>query len=474
VTAFLPGLVMLHTLERRLGAASLLASPVVAASFIALLCLEIVLVKRLVVGRVRAGRYDIWSGFVLRKWLFDRAMALSLEVLGGLYATLFLNPWLRLIGVTVGKNAEVSTAFSIVPDLTHLGDGAFIADCVSLGIPRIARGWVELQDTRIGERAFIGNSAVVGGGVSVGKDSLVGCLSSAPRDPAVSTETGASWFGSPPIALPQRQVSAAFPATETYRPTRKLIAQRLAIEALRVTLPTTCFVALTSLLIDAAIALHARLSLPAFLAVFPLVYVAFGILASLIVIAMKWLLVGRYRTGERPLWSTFVWRTELVTAMHENLADPFFNELLSGTPFAAWFFRALGAKIGRGVYMATTQLTEYDLITVGNDVCLNSDCTLQTHLFEDRVMKVSSVTIGDLCSVGAESVVLYDTQMEPGSQLAPLSLLMKGETLPARSRWEGSPARPTSRASDIVAQDQKRAQSSATLSRPRRLDAYQQ
>jgi hypothetical protein len=31
--------------------------------------------------------------------------------------------------------------------------------------------------------------------------------------------------------------------------------------------------------------------------------------------------------------------------------------------------------------------------------------------------------------------------MEAHAQLGPLSLLMKGETLPAGSRWEGSPAR---------------------------------
>ena len=442
VTAFFPGLVLLHALQERMGAASLIASPLVAASFIVLLCLEIALLKWVVVGRVRAGRYDLWSGFVLRMWLFDRAMAVSLDVLGGLYATLFLNPWLRLMGMRVGRNAEVSTASSFAPDLAHVGDDAFVADCVSLGTPRIGRGQMDLEETRIGVRAFIGNSAVVAGGVTVGEDCLVGCLSSAPRDATVSTQAGASWFGSPPISLPQRQTSAAFPAATTFRPTRKLVAQRLAIEALRVTLPTTCFVALTCLLVDGATELHARLSLAAFLAAFPLLYVAFGIVAALLVIAMKWIVVGRYRACERPLWSTFVWRTELVTAMHENLADPFFNELLRGTPFAAWFFRALGAKIGRGVYMGTTRLTEYDLITVGDGACLNDECTLQTHLFEDRVMKVSSVTIGDHCSVGAESVILYDTQMERRSRLAPLSLLMKGETLPACSRWEGSPARP--------------------------------
>ena len=36
--------------------------------------------------------------------------------------------------------------------------------------------------------------------------------------------------------------------------------------------------------------------------------------------------------------------------------------------------------------------------------------TLQTHLFEDRVMKMSYLRIGPQCSVGSFSVVLYDSE----------------------------------------------------------------
>jgi phosphopantetheinyl transferase (holo-ACP synthase) len=68
---------------------------------------------------------------------------------------------------------------------------------------------------------------------------------------------------------------------------------------------------------------------------------------------------------------------------------------------------------------------------------------VQTHLFEDRVMKMDRIDIGSGCSVGTDSVVLYGSCMEPGSVLGDLSLLMKGETLAQGTRWEGSPARPS-------------------------------
>jgi hypothetical protein len=56
-------------------------------------------------------------------------------------------------------------------------------------------------------------------------------------------------------------------------------------------------------------------------------------------------------------------------------------------------------------------------------------------------MKMSSIDIEPHCNVGAGSLVLYDTRMETGSALGDLSLLMKGEVLPAGTNWEGIPAR---------------------------------
>jgi len=65
---------------------------------------------------------------------------------------------------------------------------------------------------------------------------------------------------------------------------------------------------------------------------------------------------------------------------------------------------------------------------------------VQTHLFEDRVLKASRLRIGKDCSIGDASVILYDSVLEDGSRLDALSLVMKGETLPAGSSWVGVPA----------------------------------
>ena len=158
--------------------------------------------------------------------------------------------------------------------------------------------------------------------------------------------------------------------------------------------------------------------------------------------ALKWLVMGRYTPTTKPLWSTFVWRTELVTATYENLAVPNLLQPLRGTPWISAYLRLLGCKIGRDCFIDTTDVTEHDLVRIGDEVALNEFSGLQTHLFEDRVMKVSSVTVGDRAVIGSYAIVLYDAEIGEDAQLGDLSVVMKGETLPAGTSWEGSPAQP--------------------------------
>jgi acetyltransferase-like isoleucine patch superfamily enzyme len=75
---------------------------------------------------------------------------------------------------------------------------------------------------------------------------------------------------------------------------------------------------------------------------------------------------------------------------------------------------------------------------------LNFDAIIQNHLFEDRIFKSSRLKIGPHCSVGNMTVILYDTEMQEGASIGSLSLLMKGETVPPQSRWEGIPIKCTS------------------------------
>jgi non-ribosomal peptide synthetase-like protein len=400
-----------------------------------------VILKWLLLGRIRPGRHRLDSWYYLRKWFVDKTMELSLDVVGPLYASVYLSPWYKLLGAKLGRGAEISTASFISPDLLSVGEESFIADNVSLGAPRVRGGFVSIGHNQIGKRSFIGNSAMLPPETAIGDNVLIGCLSAPPSRRADALREDTAWLGSPAIFLKQRLKSTTFSEEVTFDPPVRLRVLRAALEFVRIITPSTCFIILISLLFSVLLLLHDRFDLTQTLLFFPALYLGCGLAATALTIIAKWVLVWRYRPDERPLWSTFVWRNELINALHEHLASPFLVGSLSGTPFICWYFRLLGARIGRRVYLETTDFSEFDLAHIGDEAALNADCTVQTHLFEDRVMKMSHVDIGAGCSVGAGSLVLYDTLMEPASRLGALSLLMKGEVLPGRTAWTGIPAR---------------------------------
>jgi non-ribosomal peptide synthetase-like protein len=400
-------------------------------------CGVIALGKRLVLRSVRPGTYPLRSAFGLRKWMADRLMVLHMATTDSLYATLYVLPFLRLLGARVGPRSEVSTVSYIDPDLLTLGTESFVADQAVIGAARFHNGHVVLGETTLGERCFIGNAALVPGDTLLPRGSLIGVLTVAPTGPV---EAGTTWLGSPAIFLPRRQASAKFDESRTYRPTFPLLVCRLAIEFLRVVGPSTLTFAAMFLMAVSVLRLNVRLSWPLLVLSLPAVYLAIAALATVVVAALKWGVMGRYRPRVAPQWSHFVWRSELITGLYENVAVVWLVGWLGGTPLMGPALRLFGTRIGRRVYMDTSFVTEFDLVRVGDDAALGTQAALQTHLFEDRVMKLSTVTIGAGCTIGPRSVVLYDSTLEAGAELEGLSLVMKGESLPAQTCWRGIPA----------------------------------
>lgn len=417
----------------------LLAVP--ASALLLLLTLLATAVLRLMLPRQRAGMFSVYSFDFWRKKFLTLILDSSLHVLHGLFATVYAPLWLRLLGVKVGRHAEVSTAEGVLPELLTLGDDSFIADAAMLGDEEQRGGWMILKPTRIGNRSFVGNGAYVPDGVDVPDDVLIGVQTRVPRKERLAA--GQTWIGSPPQLLPARERLAGFPESLTFRPSMARRAGRGLVEALRIVLPLALVIATGYLIVVLVMPLAEEagwgFKVANALAIAGCLY---GLASFFFIVALKWILVGRYQPCTAPMWTPFVWLSEAVTNLYESLAVPNFLDVLRGTPMLPWALSLLGVRAGAGIFMNTTDVTEFDCVRIGDEAELNAWCGPQTHLFEDRVMKIGTVGIGPRVTVGARSTILYDTHVGESSQLGPLTLVAKGERLPAATRWEGSPAAP--------------------------------
>jgi non-ribosomal peptide synthetase-like protein len=400
----------------------------------------IVLFRWLILPRVTEGTYSIWSGFYLRKWTVALATEITLETLSSLFATLYMRTWYRLMGAKIGKDSEISTNLSGRYDLVEIGEKCFIADEVVLGDEDVRRGWMYLKRVKIGDRVFIGNDAVIPPGSEIPTGALIGIKSKPPTNSELSE--GDTWFGSPPIKLPVRQRFDGGGVAWTYQPPLWRKVLRASFEAVHLSLPTMLFITFGTWVVES---FGQQLLDGEYLrvaALFVLDSVLISVAMTLVVVFIKWVTMGRYEPQVKPMWSFWAMRTEACAVLYWGLAGRVLLEHLRGTPFLPWMLRLFGSKFGKGVFMDTTDITEFDCVKVGDFAALNAISALQTHLYEDRVMKVGRVDVGNGVTVGAGSTVLYDTHIGDFARLGPLTVVMKGESLPAHTEWVGAPAEP--------------------------------
>jgi non-ribosomal peptide synthetase-like protein len=394
----------------------------------------------IILPSVREGTYSVHSWFYFRKWAVALATEITLETLSSLYATMYMRTWYRLMGARIGRDAEISTNLSGRYDLVEIGEKCFIADEVVLGDEEIRNGWMYLKKVRTGPRVFVGNNAVVPTGADIPANALIGIKSKPPANNLM--HEGDTWFGSPPIKLPVRQKFDGGGASWTYEAPAWKKFTRAAFEAMTVSMPTMLFITFGTWAVEwfSKSALEGKYL--EVLGLFVIASIAICVALTLVVIVLKWITMGRYEPMVKPMWSWWAMRTEAVAVIYWGMAGKVLLDHLRGTPFLPWLLRLFGSKFGRGVYMDTTDLTEFDCVNVGDFVSLNNLCALQTHLYEDRVMKVGKVHVGKGVSVGAGSTVLYDTVVSDYARLGPLTLVMKGEQIPGNTEWVGAPAEP--------------------------------
>jgi len=404
---------------------------VLAASPVTLV-LEIVLMRAL--GRVPEGVISRWSLAYIRVWLKTSLVHKAGEWLSG---TLFWPTWLRRVGMTIGRNCEISTILDLVPELVEIGAETFLADGVYIGGPFVHRGTVTLTRTRVGAGSFAGNGAVIPSGQHLPDGILVG-VSTRADDSVMRPHT--SWFGHPPFELVRREI-VDVDRSLTHEPSWIRYINRVLWEAARSALPLGSALVLLAWLRVLAAADDLVPSAIVLWGVMPLATLATSAAFCLLVLALKWGLLGRVRPGVHPLWSCWCSRWDFFFVAWQVYAR-FPLSHLEGTLLLPWYLRAMGMHIGRQVVLGGgySQVVDPDMLHFddGATVC----CQFQAHTFEDRVLKIDHVRIRRRATVGDAGVLLYGADVGEGTRVLPHSVIMKRERLLPGRTYAGCPTQP--------------------------------
>ncbi|QXV57113.1 Pls/PosA family non-ribosomal peptide synthetase [Amycolatopsis sp. TNS106] len=166
-------------------------------------------------------------------------------------------------------------------------------------------------------------------------------------------------------------------------------------------------------------------------------FVVFVVLSVVPVLA-KWMLVGRWKPGEIPLWSVGYLRFWTVKALVR------FSPLMLfvGTPLYSWYLRALGADIGKGaLILSRNPPVCTDLLSVGAGAVIRKDAYFSCYRARAGRIQTGTVTLGANAFVGEMTVLDIGSALGDGAQLGHSSSLHSGQSVPDGESWHGSPAR---------------------------------
>jgi non-ribosomal peptide synthetase-like protein len=158
-------------------------------------------------------------------------------------------------------------------------------------------------------------------------------------------------------------------------------------------------------------------------------------------IAVKWLVIGRWKPQSMRIWSLAYVRFWVVKTLIRSNPGIY---LLVGSPLYGLYLRALGAKIGPGVVILSRRIPVCtDLLMIGAGTVIRKESTFLCYRARAGRIEIGPVTIGRDAYIGETTVLDIETSIGDGAQVGHSSALLSGQSVPVGERWHGSPAQRT-------------------------------
>lgn len=429
-----------------------------------------IVVKRHYIGKFTAtpdGTETLSSWELFRTWLLKRLIPDAhlcgvTQLLGRHYEC--VSALYRLIGVKVGKHVYwPGSGFHFMePDLVEIGDYVVFGSrsmCLTSDADHCRRAVRIEAGSNVSDRCVLMPGVVVKTGAVLGS----GTLTEQGATYAAGTYVGSCGNGC--IVLKRSIGKAPAPCLSSYAKAftrNSTVPYALLPETAHVVWNVACntlaaimsrlSIVLSLLLVRACIhsdwhayGAHHLLLMAAGLLFLTHALVFFFALS--IDIGSKWLFLGRRRPGSYA-WDTDsynqCWQLYLALAPVRSIAAGHdFLGFFRGSQFLVWYFRSLGAKIGKNVCLypngADPMMTEPELVTIGDKACVD-DASLIAHLNTGGLLTTDHLQVGQGCVMRTFSRLQQGAVMEPGSALLEHTLVLPADTVRENEWRQGWPA----------------------------------
>ncbi|MGH6836455.1 MAG: amino acid adenylation domain-containing protein, partial [Methylocella sp.] len=167
------------------------------------------------------------------------------------------------------------------------------------------------------------------------------------------------------------------------------------------------------------------------------VYMCINIATVAIVIAAKWLVIGKTKPGRYPLWGVYYFRWWLVKRFLGLVHIKWFQ----GSPIMRLYLMALGTRIGKDALIGEIAPGAVDLISIGAGASIGSNSNFANARVEGNELVIGTIEIGAKAYVGSSCVIEENVVIEEGAELGDLTAIGAGGRAGAWEVWDGSPGR---------------------------------
>ena len=134
-------------------------------------------------------------------------------------------------------------------------------------------------------------------------------------------------------------------------------------------------------------------------------YFIFGFSLMFLAALLRWTFRLDLKEGEYPLASLGMLRWYISSAL-QFIVWSVFGDFLLMTPFAALFYRLMGAKLGLNVQINSKYCADLSLLEIEDNAVIGGHATVITNSLEARGLILKKVRIGRNAIVGLNAIVL--------------------------------------------------------------------
>ena len=107
-----------------------------------------------------------------------------------------------------------------------------------------------------------------------------------------------------------------------------------------------------------------------------------------------------------------------------------FLEFITPTPLNVLFYKMMGMKIGKGVHINTTNISDAGLIELDDHVTIGGSATLIAHYAAKGYLVVSKLKLEEGATVGLKATIMGDVEIGKYATIAPHEVILPKSRIP--------------------------------------------